>query len=53
MRVALYYFAKIRRENAELQVQVQAMESVWSIESFTRGVSWLRRRLQNLDPKVK
>jgi hypothetical protein len=53
MRLALRYFARLQQENAELQVQVQAMESVWSIESFTRGVSWLRRPLQNLNPKVK
>jgi hypothetical protein len=53
MRLALNYFAKLQQENAELRVQVQALESVWSIESFTRGISWLRRRRANLDPKGK
>ncbi len=53
MRLVVHYFAKLQQENAELQVQVQAMESVWSMDSFTRGVRWLRRRLQNLDSKVR
>jgi hypothetical protein len=52
MRFALYYLAKLKQENAELEVQVRALENVWTVETVTRGASWLRLRIANLTPPV-
>jgi hypothetical protein len=41
------WVAKLRQENTELRLQVEAMDSVWRKESVTLAVAWLRRGFQD------
>jgi len=53
MRFAVGYIAKLRRENADLEVSTRALDSVWTKKTFTGLVPWLRRRVRVEAERVK